>query len=119
VDGQEPGDDHLRYPGDLTDCERTHVEPSIPPARRGGGNLRAVMNSVMYILSTGCQRRSILKDFPPRSRLHDYFTWWISNGRLDRIHHALYVECREKVEREAGPTACIIDSQSVEKGAQH
>ena len=32
---------------------------------------------------------------------------------------ALYVECREKSEREASPTACIIDSQSVksaEKG---
>jgi hypothetical protein len=32
---------------------------------------------------------------------------------LDRIHHALYVECREKADREASPTACIIDSQSV------
>jgi hypothetical protein len=38
---------------------------------------------------------------------------------LDRIHHALYVECRERGEREASPTAAIIDSQSVksaEKG---
>jgi hypothetical protein len=36
-----------------------------------------------------------------------------------RIHHALYVECREWAEREASPTAAIIDSQSVksaEKG---
>src|SRR6202040_2601863 len=32
---------------------------------------------------------------------------------LDRIHHALYVECREWAEREASPTAAIIDSQSV------
>ena len=81
--------------------------------------MRAVMNGVMYILSTGCQWRYIPKDFPPRSTLHDYFTWWICDGTLDRIHHALYVECREKVEREASPTACIIDSQSVksaEKG---
>jgi len=29
------------------------------------------------------------------------------------MHHALYVECREKGEREAGSTAAIIDSQSV------
>jgi hypothetical protein len=39
---------------------------------------------------------------------------------LDRIRHALYVECRERGEREASPTAAIIDSQSVksaEKGA--
>ncbi len=41
-------------------------------------------------------------------------------ARLHRIHHALYVKCREKAAREASPTACIIDSQSVksaEKGA--
>src|SRR3974377_1135925 len=115
--------DHLRYPSDLTDDEWAYVEPLIPPARRGGGkrrtDMRAVMNGVMYILSTGCQWRYIPKDFPPRSTLHDYFTWWHCDGTLDRIHHALYVECREKVEREASPTACIIDSQSVksaEKG---
>ena len=92
-----------------------YVEPLIPPARRGGGkrrvDMRAVMNGVMYILSTGCQWSYIPKDFPPRSTLHDYFTWWICDGTLDRIHHALYVECREKAEREASPTACIIDSQ--------
>jgi transposase len=63
--------------------------------------MRAVMNGVMHILSTGCQWRYIPKDFPPRSTLHDYFTWWICDGTLDRIHHALYVECREKAEREA------------------
>jgi transposase len=63
--------------------------------------MRAVMNGVMYILSIGCQWRSIPKHFPPRSTSHDYFTWWICDGTLDRIHHALCVQCREKVEREA------------------
>ena len=41
------------------------------------------------------------------------------DGTLENIHHALYVKCREQAEREASPTACIIDSQSVksaEKG---
>jgi hypothetical protein len=41
------------------------------------------------------------------------------DGTLDRIHDALYVKCREQAERQASPTACIIDSQSVksaEKG---
>jgi transposase len=109
--------DHLRYPSDLTDEEWALVEPFIPPARRGGGkrrtDLRAVMNGVMYILSTGCQWRYLPKDFPPRSTVHNYFVWWHCDGTLDRIHHALYVECREKADREASPTACIIDSQSV------
>ena len=76
-------------------------------------------NGVMYILSTSCQWRYLPKDFPPRSTVHNYFVWWHCDGTLDRIHHALYVEYREKAEREASPTACIIDSQSVksaEKG---
>ena len=73
----------------------------------------------MYILSTGCQWRAIPKDLPPRSTLFDYLDLWSWDGTLDRIHHGLYVECREQGERDASPTAAIIDSQSVksaEKG---
>ena len=39
-------------------------------------DMRAVMNGVMYILSTGCQWRYLPKDFPPRSTVHNYFIWW-------------------------------------------
>ena len=73
----------------------------------------------MYVLSTGCQWRYVPKDLPPRSTLFDYFDLWTWNGTLDRIHHTLYVKCREAMGREASPTACVIDSQSVksaEKG---
>ena len=115
--------DKLRYPSDLTDQEWAHIEPLIPPAKPGGGKRRVkmheVVNAVMYVLSTGCQWRSLPKDLPPRSTVHDYLSLWTWDGTLDRIHHALYVKCREKAGREASPTACIIDSQSVksaEKG---
>jgi transposase len=113
----------LRYPSDLTDDEWALVAPLIPPAKRGGNRRhvdeRAIVDGLMYILSTGCQWRAIPKDLPPRSTLHDYFDLWSWDGTLDSIHHALYVECRERAEREASPTAAIIDSQSVksaEKG---
>ena len=113
----------LRYPSDLTDEEWEHVEPLIPPAKRGGNkrtvNLREVVNGLMYVLSTGCQWRAIPKDLPPRSTVHDYFDLWSWDGTLDRIHDVLYVKCREQAFREASPTAAIIDSQSVksaEKG---
>jgi transposase len=49
------------------------------------------------------------------------FFLWDWDGTLDRIHHALYVKCREQAFREASPTAAIIDSQSVksaEKGGR-
>jgi len=113
----------LRYPSDLADEEWAHVEPLIPPARRGGAkrtvSVREVVNGLMYVLSTGCQWRAIPKDLPPRSTVYDYFDLWSWDGTLDRIHDALYVRCREAASREASPTAAIIDSQSVksaEKG---
>src|SRR5438046_5434220 len=72
----------LRYPSDLTDDEWAHVEPLIPPAKRGGNKrhveVREVMNGIMYILSTGCQWRAIPKDLPPRSTLFDYLDLWRS-----------------------------------------
>ena len=113
----------LRYPSDLTDEEWALAAPLIPAAKRGGNkrsiNLREVLNGLLYILSTGCQRAAIPKDLPPRSTLHDYFARWDYDGTLDRLHHALYAACRELAGRNASPTAAIIDSQSVksaEKG---
>jgi transposase len=113
----------LRYPSDLTDEEWALVEPLIAPAKRGGNkrtvDVREVVNGLMYVLSTGCQWRAIPKDLPPRSTVHDYFDLWAWDGTLDRIHHALYVQCRELANREPSPSAAIIDSQSVksaEKG---
>jgi transposase len=113
----------LRYPSDLTDDEWRLVEPLIPPGKTGGGKrtviMREVVNGLMYILSTGCQWRAIPKDLPPKSSVYDYFDLWAYDGTLERIHHALYEQCREQAQREASPTAAIIDSQSVksaEKG---
>ena len=113
----------LRYPSDLTELEWSLIWPLIPPAKSGGNkrtvDLREIVNGVMYILSTGCQWASLPKDLPPRSTVNDYFCRWDYDGTLDRMHHALYVQCRELAESEASPSAAIIDSQSVksaEKG---
>mgnify|MGYP001174116776 CR=1 FL=1 len=115
----------LRYPSDLTDEEWSHVKPVIPPAKRGGRrrevDAREVLNGIMYVLSTGCQWAYLPKDLPPRSTVYYYFDLWTYDGTLERLHHELYVKCREKMGREASPTACAIDSQSVksaEKGGR-
>jgi len=111
----------LRYPSDLTDEEWSRAKAEIPRAKRGGNNrtvdVREVMNGLMYVLSTGCQWRAIPKDLPPCSTVNHYFCRWQRDGTLDRLHHALYVPCREQAGREASPTAAIIDSRSV-KGAE-
>ena len=67
--------DKLLYPSDLTDEEWAHIEPLIPPGKPGGGkrrvDIREVVNGVMYLLSTGCQWRALLKELPPRRTVHD------------------------------------------------
>ena len=97
----------LRYPSDLTDEEWALVEPLIAPAKRGGNRrhvvVREVVNGLMYILSTGCQWRAIAKDLPPRSTLYDYFDLWGWDGTLDRIHDALYAQCRQAAARWSEP----------------
>ena len=95
----------MRYPSDVTDEEWAFIGPLIPSAK-GGGNKRTVdereiVNGLMYILSTGCQWASLPKDLPPRSTVNDYFRLWDYDGTLNRIHHALYVRCREMAGREA------------------
>jgi putative transposase len=113
----------LRYPSDVTDEEWELIVLLIPPGKSGGGKrtviMREVVNGLMYVLSTGCQWRAIPKDLPPKSTVYDYFDLWTYDGTLQRIHHALYEQCREQAQREPSPTAAIIDSQSVksaEKG---
>ena len=115
----------LRYPSDLTGAEWALVEPFIPPARRGGRkrtvDVREVLNGIFYVLATGCQRRALPTDLPPRSTVHDYLSLWAWDGTLRRMHHALFVQAREQAGKEASPTVAIVDSQSVksaEKGAR-
>ena len=113
--------DKLRYPSDLTDAEWAHIEPLIPPGKPGGGKrrvaIREVINGVMYILSTGCQWRALPKDLPEAPCM---ITSACGTGTARWIAPSCALpQVREKAAREASPTACIIDSQSVksaEKG---
>jgi transposase len=111
----------LRYPSDLTDEEWELVAPLIPPARRGGGkrtvNMREVVNGLMYVLGTGCRWRAIPKDLPARSTVHGYLDLWDYDGTLQRLHHTLYVRCRERAGRE--PALRSLLQQAVPAGASH
>jgi transposase len=110
----------LRYPSDLTDAEWAVVAPLIRPAKRGGRPrsvaVREVLNAIFYVLATGCQWKALPKDLPPSSTVYDYFGLWEWDGTLLRMHHALYVEERERQGREASPTAAVIDSQTARGG---
>ena len=106
----------LRYPSDLTDTEWALVAPLIRPAKPGGRprtmDVREVLNAIFYILATGCQWSALPKDLPTKSTVSDYLARWDSEGTIERIHHALYVEALEAADREAGSPTALIDSQA-------
>ncbi len=114
-----------RYPSDMTDAEWALLEPLIPAAKHGGRprktDMRAAINAILYLLRTGCPWRYLPRDgFPPRSTVYNIFRNFQKDGVWDAIWDKLHMALREDREREASPTAAIIDSQSLksaEKGA--
>lgn len=109
--------DTLRYASNLTDDEWLLIEPFLPGAARLGRprsvDLRAVMNAILFMATTGCQWRQIPKEFAPFTTIQGYFYRWSRDGTLGRINHALVMMAREKAGREPTPSAGVIDSQSV------
>ncbi len=107
----------MRYPSDMTDAEWALIAPFMPAPKRIGRprttDLRAVVDAILYMASTGCQWRQLPKEFPPYSTVQVYFYRWSRDGTWVRINHALVMAARKRAGREPSPSAGVIDSQSV------
>jgi transposase len=107
----------LRYETDLTDSEWEVLSPLFPPPARRGRKpvwpLREIVNAIFYVLRGGIPWRLIPKDLPPKSTVFGYFCRWRDTGLFTRINRYLVTIDRERVGREASPSAAVLDSQSV------
>ena len=107
----------LRYQTDLTDAEWAVIEPLMPEPATGGRppiwTTRDILNAIFYVLRGGVAWRLIPKDLPPKSTAFGYFSRWRDTGVFETINHLLVMADRERVGREASPSAAVIDSQSV------
>ena len=109
--------DGLRYETDLTDAEWALIEPLMPkPLARGRPRewpLREVMNAIFYVLRGGVAWRLLPTDLPPRTTVYRWFSAWRDTGLFETMNHLLVMADRERVGREASPSAAVLDSQSV------
>jgi len=113
-----------RYPTDLSDRQWELVEALLPgggPGVRGGRPLvhdkREIVNAMLYHVRAGGAWRMLPRDLPPWQTVYGYFRAWRKDGTLDALHDALREQVRVTQEqRDAAPSAGIVDSQSV-KGA--
>ena len=109
--------DELRYETDLTDAEWALLEPLMPePNSRGRPRewpLREIMNAIFYVLRGGVAWRLLPNDLPPRTTVYRWFAQWRDSGLFESMNHLLVMADRERVGREASPSAAVLDSQSV------
>ena len=65
------------YSTDISDSQWEILKPLIPSQKPGGRprtvNLREIINSIFYILATGCPWRLMPHDLPPWATVYDYF----------------------------------------------
>lgn len=103
----------------LTDDQWRLLQPLVPPAKPGGRprttDIRRMLDSLFYVLRTGCQWRHLPPPpaFLPWPTVYGYFRAFLDAGVWECMRHHLVVMLREGAGREPSPTAAVIDSQSV------
>jgi putative transposase len=107
----------IPYPSDLNDAEWDLIAPMVPPNRGRGrhpqGDLREVVNAILYLTKEGCQWRALPHDFPVWSTVRYYFDKWLRDATWERINATLRRDVRAAEGRDPEPSAGIMDSQSV------
>ena len=105
-----------RYPTDLTDEEWEGVRPFLPkPAKRGRKpktDLREVLNAIRYLARSGVSWDMLPRDFPPSGTVYWWFRRFVRRFLFETIHDMAVMIDRERVGREASPSAGVVDSQT-------
>jgi transposase len=113
------------YPSDTTHTEWQILAPLVPVGGtqpgRGGRPVsyprRDIVDSIRYLVRTGCQWDALPVDFPPAPLVKHYFTVWTRDGTLNRLHNTLREQIRQVEGRNPDPTAALVDAQAL-RGAE-
>jgi transposase len=106
------------YPSDVTDAEWEFLTPYLTLMREDAPqrdySLRDQFNALRYVVKTGCQWDFLPHDFPPWTAVYQQARRWITAGVFEQITHDLRMILRLVDEREAQPTATILDARTLQ-----
>ena len=106
------------YPSDVSDAEWEFLLPYVTLMREDapqrGHDMREVFNAVRYVMKTGCQWRMLPHDFPEWTVAYQQARRWIQAGVFEEIAHDLRMILRLVDEREAQPSATILDGRTLQ-----
>jgi transposase len=106
------------YPSDVSDAEWEFLLPYLTLMREDAPqrahDLREVFNAVRYVVKTGCQWRMLPHDFPDWTVVYQQARRWIQAGVFEQIVHDLRMIWRLVQEREAQPSATILDGRTLQ-----
>lgn len=94
------------------------IEPLLPlPSPVLGGRprrwpRRLIVDTVLYVLVTGCAWRMVPHDLAPWSTAYRWFASWTADGTWDQVHDVLRDRVRIVDGRDPQPSAAVLDSQS-------
>ncbi len=80
-------------------------------------DLRRIMDAILYVDRTGIPWRYLPHDFAPWETVYGYFAAWQKDGVFDQLNGLLRRLVREAAVRDAEPSACVLDAQSVKTSA--
>ena len=97
----------MGVPGPLPD-------PDAEDAPQREYDLRDVFDALRYVVKTGCQWAFLPHDFPPWTAVYQQARRWVAAGVFEEIAHDLRMILRLVDEREAQPTAAILDGRTLQ-----
>ena len=80
--------------------------------RKRTTDLREVLNAIRYMVRSGCEWRMLPIHFPPWQTVYWWFRRFVRLLLFRTIHDIALMLDRERVGREASPSAAVLDSQS-------
>jgi putative transposase len=103
------------YPTDLTNAQWKLLEPLVNVTGKRGrpfsGDVRRVIDGVLYITRTGCQWRCLPHEFGPWTRIWSQFRRWSRNGMWGRMLATLHQAARTQLGRaEPLPSMVVMDT---------